>query len=102
MLTGFLQLLTILLIPAALCYTFGKAVRDTRQGWTVLAVMTTIFVAATVATMTFEQQGNPRIAALGVDMQASNIQSGGNMEGKETRYGIGASAHRRCGRPPPP
>jgi K+-transporting ATPase ATPase A chain len=54
--------------------------------------MTIIFVGATIATMTFEQQGNPRIAALGVDMQASDMQSGGNMEGKETRYGIGSSA----------
>jgi K+-transporting ATPase ATPase A chain len=91
-LSNFLEVLAILLIPAALCYTFGKAVGDTRQGWAVLAAMTIIFTVATVATMSFEQQGNPQLAALGVDQQASAMQSGGNMEGKETRNGIGASA----------
>ncbi|MDQ3565329.1 MAG: potassium-transporting ATPase subunit KdpA [Pseudomonadota bacterium] len=91
-LSNFLEVLAILLIPAALCYTFGKAVGDTRQGWAVLAAMTVIFVGAAIAAMTFEQQGNPKFAALGVDSQASDTQSGGNMEGKETRYGIGASA----------
>ncbi len=91
-LSNFLQMLALLLIPAALCYTFGRAVGDTRQGWSVLAAMTIILALATPATMTFEQQGNSRLAALGVDMQASGTQSGGNMEGKETRYGIGASA----------
>ncbi len=91
-LSNFLEVLAILLIPAALCYTFGKAVGDTRQGWAVLAAMTVIFVGAEIAATTFEQQGNPRFAALGVDSQASDTQSGGNMEGKETRYGIGASA----------
>jgi K+-transporting ATPase ATPase A chain len=91
-LSNFLEVLAILLIPAALCYTFGKAVGDTRQGWAVLAAMTVIFVGATIATMSFEQQGNPRFAALGADQTASALQSGGNMEGKETRYGIGASA----------
>ncbi len=89
-LSNFLEMLAILLIPAALCYTFGKAVGDTRQGWAVLAAMTIIFTVATIATMSFEQQGNPQLAALGVDQQASATQSGGNMEGKETRYGIGA------------
>ena len=91
-LSNFLEVLAILLIPAALCYTFGRAVGDTRQGWAVLAAMTIIFTVATVATMTLEQQGNPRLAALGVDQQASETQSGGNMEGKETRNGIAASA----------
>ena len=91
-LSNFLEVLAILLIPAALCYTFGKAVGDTRQGWAVLAAMTVIFVGAEIAATTFEQQGNPKFAALGVDSQASDTQSGGNMEGKETRYGIGASA----------
>jgi K+-transporting ATPase ATPase A chain len=91
-LSNFLQMLAILLIPAALCYTFGKAVGDTRQGWAVLAAMTVIFVGAEIATATFEQQGNPRIAALGVDDEISATQSGGNMEGKEARFGIGASA----------
>ncbi len=91
-LSNFLEVLAILLIPAALCYTFGKAVGDTRQGWAVLAAMTVIFVGAEIADTTFEQQGNPKFALLGVDSQASDTQSGGNMEGKETRYGIGASA----------
>ncbi|MGE0289617.1 MAG: potassium-transporting ATPase subunit KdpA [Acetobacteraceae bacterium] len=91
-LTNFLEVLAILLIPAALCFTFGKAVGDTRQGWAVLAAMTVIFTVATVATTSFEQQGNPRLAALGADIAASDMQSGGNMEGKETRNGIGASA----------
>jgi K+-transporting ATPase ATPase A chain len=91
-LSNFLQVLAILLIPAALCYTFGKAVGDTRQGWAVLAAMTVIFIGAEIATTTFEQQGNPLLAKLGADQTASALQSGGNMEGKETRYGIGASA----------
>jgi K+-transporting ATPase ATPase A chain len=91
-LSNFLEVLAILLISAALCYTFGKAVGDTRQGWAVLAAMTVIFVGAEIAATVFEQQGNPRLAALGVDHQVSDTQSGGNMEGKEARYGIGASA----------
>ncbi|MGB2941740.1 MAG: potassium-transporting ATPase subunit KdpA, partial [Candidatus Macondimonas sp.] len=91
-LSNFLELLAILLIPAALCYTFGRAVGDTRQGWAVLAAMTVIFVGATIAVMSCEQQGNPLLAALGTDQTASALQSGGNMEGKETRHGIGASA----------
>jgi K+-transporting ATPase ATPase A chain len=91
-LSNFLELLAILLIPGALCYTFGKAAGDTRQGWAVLAAMTVIFIGAAVAAMSFEQQGNPQLAALGVDQTASALQSGGNMEGKETRHGIGASA----------
>ena len=90
-LSNFLEVLSILLISAALCYTFGKAVGDTRQGWAVLAAMTMIFVGATIADMSFEQQGNPLLAKLGADQTASALQSGGNMEGKETRYGIGAS-----------
>jgi K+-transporting ATPase ATPase A chain len=90
-LSNFLEVLAILLIPAALCYTFGRAVGDTRQGWAVLAAMTVIFVGAAAATMSFEQQGNPLLADLGADQTASALQSGGNMEGKETRFGIGAS-----------
>lgn len=90
--SNFLELLAILLIPAALCYTFGRAVGDTRQGWAVLAAMTVIFVGAEIAATTFEQQGNPRLAELGIDQTSSELQSGGNMEGKEVRHGIGASA----------
>ncbi len=91
-LSNFLQLLAILLIPAALCFTFGDMVRDRRQGLALLAAMTAIFVAGALATMHFEQQGNPRIAALGVDQTTSAIQSGGNMEGKEVRFGVDTSA----------
>ena len=89
---NFLQMLSIFLIPAALCFVFGRMVGDARQGLTVFAAMALLFVAFAVATMGFEQQGNPRLAALGVDQLASATQSGGNMEGKEVRFGINASA----------
>ena len=90
-LTNFLQMLAIFLIPAGLVYAFGRAVGDTRQGWAVLAAMTVIFVGAAIAAMSFEQQGNPLLAQLGADQSASSLQSGGNMEGKEARFGIAAS-----------
>ena len=90
-LSNFFQMLAIFLIPGALCYTFGRMVGDTRQGWAVLAAMTVLFVVAAVATITFEQQGNPLFAAAGVDQTASATQAGGNMEGKETRFGIADS-----------
>jgi potassium-transporting ATPase potassium-binding subunit len=85
---NFLEMLAILLIPAALCYTFGRMVGNTRQGWTVLAAMTIIFVALLVPAIYAEQSGNPAFAKLGIDQTASASQSGGNMEGKETRSGI--------------
>jgi K+-transporting ATPase ATPase A chain len=91
-LSNFLELLAILEISAALCYTFGKMVGDTRQGWAVLAAMTAIFVVLTLVTVDAEQGGNPKLAVLGVDQGASALQSGGNMEGKETRFGITNSA----------
>jgi K+-transporting ATPase ATPase A chain len=87
-LTNFLEMLSILLIGAALCYTFGVMVGDTRQGWAVLAAMTIVFVGALALCVWAEQTGNPRIAALGVDTTASSLQPGGNMEGKEVRFGI--------------
>ena len=90
--SNFLQLLSILLIPAALCYTFGRMVRDTRQGWAVLIAMFVIFVPLTFAVTGAEQWGNPRLEALGVDVSASDQQAGGNMEGKETRFGVTNSA----------
>jgi potassium-transporting ATPase potassium-binding subunit len=89
--TNFLQMLAIFVIPAALCFVFGRMVGDLRQGWALLAAMTLIFVVAVAALTVFEQQGNPRLAALGVDQIASATQSGGNMEGKEVRFGINAS-----------
>jgi len=91
-LSNFLELLAILLIPAALCYTFGKMVGDTRQGWAVLAAMTLIFVAFLAVCVGSEQTGNPQLGKLGVDQTASATQSGGNMEGKEARFGIVNSA----------
>ena len=91
-LTNFAQMLSIFLIPAALCFTFGRMVQDRRQGWAVLVSMSLLFVAGAIGAMSFEQQGNPRIAALGVDQGVSLTQSGGNMEGKETRFGIADSA----------
>ncbi len=90
-LSNFLELLSILLIPAALCYAFGKLVRDTRQGWAILAAMTAILLVVLVACAWSEQRGNPSFAALGVDQTASSAQSGGNMEGKEARFGIASS-----------
>ena len=91
-LSNFLEVLSILLIPAALCYTFGKMIGDTRQGWTILSAMTILFVLILGLAVWAEQQGNPTLAALGVDHAASSIQSGGNMEGKEVRFGIANSA----------
>jgi K+-transporting ATPase ATPase A chain len=91
-LSNFLEILALTLIPAALTYTFGRMVGDPRQGWAVLAAMVILF-GVLVSTATYnEQLGNPRIAALGVDQTASILQPGGNMEGKESRFGIGASA----------
>jgi K+-transporting ATPase ATPase A chain len=90
--SNFLQVLSILLIPAAMCYTFGAMVRDTRQGWAILAAMTLIFAPLLALCVGSEQAGNPAFAARGVDMTASSLQAGGNMEGKEVRYGIANSA----------
>jgi len=91
-LANFLELLSILLISAALCYTFGVMVKDTRQGWAVLAAMTIVFVALLALAAWAESGGNPVLASLGVDQTASSAQSGGNMEGKEARFGIANSA----------
>ncbi|SIQ25911.1 K+-transporting ATPase ATPase A chain [Janthinobacterium sp. TND4EL3] len=90
-LSNFLQMLAIFIIPAGLCFTFGRVVGDLRQGWAVLAAMSLIFVVMTAGVMSAEQQANPALQALGVDQQASSLQSGGNMEGKETRFGISSS-----------
>jgi K+-transporting ATPase ATPase A chain len=91
-LSNFLELLAILLIPAALCYTFGVMVKDTRQGWAVLVAMTIMFVGLLVVCVVAEQSGNPLLAKIGVDQRASELQAGGNMEGKEVRFGIVNSA----------
>jgi K+-transporting ATPase ATPase A chain len=85
-LSNFVQMLSIFLIPAALCYVFGRMVNDTRQGWAVLAAMTLMFAVMAVVAIHYEGQGNPLLANTGMDTSA------GNMEGKETRFGIDDSA----------
>lgn len=89
--SNFIEMLAIFLIPAALCYTFGSMVGDRRQGWAILATMLLIFVPLTVGLVAAEQAGNPALHGLAIDAQASALQSGGNMEGKETRFGIASS-----------
>ncbi|MBY0455011.1 MAG: potassium-transporting ATPase subunit KdpA [Burkholderiaceae bacterium] len=91
-LTNFLQMLAIFLIPAALCFVFGRMVGDLRQGWAVLAAMVVLFIACVVPAIWFEQQGNSALTALGVDQTATATQPGGNMEGKEARFGINATS----------
>ncbi len=91
-LANFVELLSILLIAAALCHTFGKMVGDARQGWAILAAMTVIFVVLLAVCVGAEQAGNPAFRELGVDQAASALQAGGNMEGKEVRFGIANSA----------
>jgi K+-transporting ATPase ATPase A chain len=89
---NFLQVLSILLLPAALCFTFGRMVGDTCQGWAVLAAMTLILLPLLFLCYGAEQSGNPAFDRMGVDQKAGTLQSGGNMEGKEVRYGIANSA----------
>lgn len=91
-LSNFFQMLAIFLIPAALCFTFGIGVGDKRQGWAILAAMTAMFVVAVMVMTPAEQTGNPLLPPLGVDQTTSMVQAGGNMEGKETRFGINASS----------
>jgi K+-transporting ATPase ATPase A chain len=91
-LSNFAQMIAMFLIPAALCFVFGRMVGDLRQGWAVLGAMTVIFIAMATLIVWAEQQGNPSFAALRVDQASSALQAGGNMEGKETRFGIVASA----------
>ena len=90
--TNLLEMLAIFVIPFALTYTFGKMVGDTRQGWVILAAMLILFVPLVITAFHSEQLGNPLIAKQGIDQVASTLQAGGNMEGKETRFGIAASA----------
>jgi len=89
--SSFLEMLSILVIPGALCYTFGRMVGDTRQGWAVLAAMTLTLLPLLALCYGAEQSGNPAFERMGVDQQASALQPGGNMEGKEMRYGIASS-----------
>ncbi len=91
-LSNFVQMLSILLIAAALCFTFGSIVDDMRQGWAVFAAMMVLLVALFGTAVWSEQNGNPAFAAMGIDQTGSAVQSGGNMEGKEVRFGIVNSA----------
>jgi K+-transporting ATPase ATPase A chain len=91
-LADLLQMLLIFLVPAALTYTFGRMVGDTRQGWALFAAMSVLFLAGVFACYYFEQAGNPNLAKLGIENRYTGKQAGGNMEGKETRFGIPASA----------
>jgi K+-transporting ATPase ATPase A chain len=91
-LSNFLELLAILVISGALCYSFGKMVGDTRQGWAILAAMTFVFVVLLALCVGSEQAGNPALSKLGVDQTTTSMQAGANMEGKEIRFGIVNSA----------
>jgi K+-transporting ATPase ATPase A chain len=90
--SNFVQMLSMFVIPAALCFVFGRMVGDSRQGWAVISAMTLIFVVMALVLLRAEQKGNPALAALHVDQASTALQAGGNMEGKETRFGIVASA----------
>jgi K+-transporting ATPase ATPase A chain len=91
-LSNLLELLAILLISAGLCYTFGYMVRDRRQGWAILAAMLIIFIPCLLICVHFEQKGNPAFNDLNIEQNVSAFQPGGNMEGKEARFGIVNSA----------
>ncbi|MEQ1727915.1 MAG: potassium-transporting ATPase subunit KdpA [Vicinamibacterales bacterium] len=89
--TNMVHMLLIFVLGAGLTYTFGHMVKDTRQGWTLFWAMAVMFFMGVFVAYPAEQSGNPTVAALGIERSATDTQSGGNMEGKETRFGIGAS-----------
>jgi K+-transporting ATPase ATPase A chain len=91
-LTNLVSMFLIFLIPGALTYTFGKMVGDTRQGWAIFAAFSVMFLIGVFVCYGFEQSGNPVLAKLGIQTAASSGQSGGNMEGKEVRFGVASSA----------
>ena len=90
--TNLFEMWLLLVIPAALTYTFGKMVGDTRQGWAIFAAFTVMFLAGVFVCYGFEQAGNPTLAKLGIQSAATTTQAGGNMEGKEVRFGVVNSA----------
>jgi K+-transporting ATPase ATPase A chain len=90
--SNLVEMLSILLIPGALCHTYGKMVGDTRQGWALLATMTIIFAAFVSLAVWAERAGNPALTTMGVDQVQTNLNPGGNMEGKEVRFGVVNSA----------
>lgn len=89
--SNFMEMLAIFLIPGGLCVMFGRMVGDRRQGWAILATMLLIFIPLAIGLVAAEQAGNPALHGLAVDAHASALQAGGNMEGKETRFGIVSS-----------
>ncbi len=91
-LSNLLEMVLILAIPAALTYTFGKMVGNTRQGWAIFATMAILFVVGVLVATVAEQHGNDLFRALHIDQTASHLSAGGNMEGKEVRFGINSSA----------
>ena len=91
-LVNFIQMLLIFVIPAGLTYTFGELVGDRKQGWAIFAACSVMFLGGVFTCYWAEQRGNPVLAKLGVETQATDTQSGGNMEGKEVRFGIASSA----------
>jgi potassium-transporting ATPase potassium-binding subunit len=91
-LSNFLQMLAIFLIPAALVFAFGRVAGDQRQGVAIVVAMTLMLVLAVIMVTRSEQAGTPQLAAMGLDQQASTLMPGGNMEGKESRFGIAASS----------
>jgi K+-transporting ATPase ATPase A chain len=90
-LSNLFEMWMILVIPAATTYTFGKMVGDTRQGWAIFAAFTVMFLVGVFVCYGFEQAGNPNVAKLGIETNATATQAGGNMEGKETRFGVANS-----------
>jgi potassium-transporting ATPase potassium-binding subunit len=90
--SNLLELLAILLIPAGLCYTFGRMVKDTRQGWAIFAAMMILFVGFLAVCAPAEMRPTRLLVCAGVDTSAGPLQSGGNMEGKEARFGVANSA----------
>lgn len=91
-LTNFMEILAILIISSGLTYTFGKMVGDTRQGWALFAAMAFLFFAGVFICYPAERAGNPILARSGVETAATRTQPGGNMEGKEVRFGLASSA----------
>jgi K+-transporting ATPase ATPase A chain len=91
-LSNFLQMLLIFCIPAGLTCTFGKMVRDTRQGWAIFAAMSVMFFCGVLVLYSAEQAGNPAMANLGLERSYTGTQPGGNMEGKEVRFGNATTA----------
>ena len=86
--SNFIEMLLIFVIPAGLTYTFGKMVKDTRQGWALFSAMCILFLLGVFVVYPFEQAGNPILAKQGIETRATEAQPGGNMEGKEVRFGI--------------